>query len=156
MSYSVNLYVNSSNVNVMNKAISLKATTNCEFKAPMSVDRPTIYISATDSYDDVNYIYIPEFKRYYYARCTGGTSQTLTFECVSDPLMSFKGGILSSPAVIARNPWHYDKYVPDNLLPLEARTVRDTFKFHGDYFNGNNNCFVLTTIGHGGQIVPNE
>lgn len=148
MSYTVQLYKNSSNPNALNKSISLQATVTCEFKAPMDRERPTIYISATDAYDGVNYVYIPEFNRYYFANCIGGTSQTLTFECLSDPLMSFKSGILSSPAVIARNPWHYDKYLPDNRLPVESRTVRGTFKFpNASLFDGSKNCYILTTIG---------
>lgn len=148
MSYTVQLYKNSSNPNAMNKSIAHRADVNCEFKAPMDRERPTIYISATDAYDDVNYIYIPEFGRYYFANCIGGTSQTLTYECLSDPLMSFKSGILNSPAVIARNPWHYDKYVPDSKLPVESRTVRSTFKFpNAELFNGDNNSYILSTIG---------
>ena len=148
MSYTVNLYNNSSDVNRLNKTITLRATSTCEFKAPMDVERPIIYISATADYDDVNYVQIPEFGRYYFAKCIGGTSQTLTFECFSDPLMSFKSGILSSPAVIARNPWHYDKYIPDNRLPVESRTVRSTFKFpNASLFDGSKNCYILSVIG---------
>lgn len=152
MSYTVQLYKNSSNPNVLNKSISLQATVTCEFKAPMDRERPTIYISATDAYDGVNYVYIPEFGRYYFANCIGGTSQTLTFECLSDPLMSFKSGILSSPAVIARNPWHYDKYIHDNRLPVESRSYRSTIAFPiTEAFKGKNNCYILTTIGTGGS-----
>lgn len=148
--YTVNLYVNSSDVNRMYKNIALKATVECTFKAPISVDHPTIYIGASDAYDDVNYIYIPEFSRYYFATCTGGTSATLTFDCVSDPIMSFKNGILNSPAVIARNPWHYDKYIHDPKLPVESRNARGTFKFpNSSHFNGSHNCYILTTIGNG-------
>ena len=150
MSYSVQLYKNSSDTNRLNKSISLQATVDCNFKAPIDVENPTIYISATDAYDGVNYVYINEFNRYYYAKCVGGTSQTLTFECISDPLMSFKSGILSSPAVIARNPWHWDKYLPDPKIPIESRTVKSTFKFpNSTFFNGNQNCYILSTIGSG-------
>ena len=150
MSYNVNLYVNTSDVNRINKSITLKATSVCDFKAPIDVENPTIYIGASDGYDDVNYIYISEFNRYYFARCIGGTSQTLTFECVSDPLMSFKSAILASPAVIARNPWHYDKYLPDNRLPVESRVVKSTYKFpNTELFKGDSKCYVITTLGSG-------
>lgn len=150
MSYSVQLYKNSSNPNVLNKSISLQATVTCEFKAPMDRERPTIYISATDAYDGVNYVYIPEFGRYYFANCIGGTSQTLTFECLSDPLMSFKSGILSSPAVIARNPWHYDKYIHDDKLPVESRVIKSVINFpQTGLFSGDHKCYILTTLGSG-------
>ena len=153
MSYSVNLYKNSSDANYFNKAISLQATVSCEFKQPIDVENPTIYINASDDYDGVNYIQIPEFGRYYFAKCIGGTSNTLTFECVSDPLMSFKGAILASPAVISRNPWHYDKYLHDDRLPVEARSYRQSIPFSTNKtaFNGTHNCYVLTTLGTGGS-----
>lgn len=152
MAYAVNLYSNSSAPNHINKNITLVAETSCEFKAPISVTNPTIYISATDAYDGVNYVYIPEFGRYYYATCTGGTSQTLTFECKSDPLMSFQSQIKASKAVIARNPWKYNKYIHDPKLPIEARTVTESYKFPvTDTFKGTNNSYILTTIGSGGS-----
>ena len=71
MSYAVQLYKNSSNPNAMNKSISLQATVECEFKAPMDRERPTIYISATDAYDGVNYVYIAEFDFYNVATYNG-------------------------------------------------------------------------------------
>lgn len=150
MSYTVNLYNNSSDIHRMHKNITSRASVDCEFKAPIDVENPTIYINASADYDDVNYVYIPEFSRYYFAKCTGGTSNTLTFECTSDPLMSFKNGILSSPAVVSRNPWHYDKYLHDNRLPVEQRTYRQTIAFpYKDKFDGTNNCYILITLGTG-------
>ena len=144
------LYKNSSATDHINKKITLRATVSCDFKKPVDVVRPVIYISATNDYDDVNYVYIPEFNRFYYATCTGGTSQTLTYECKSDPLMSFKTGILSSKAVVARNPWLWDKYLPDTKMPIESRTIRSTYKFpNPDIFKGTNNSFILTTLGSG-------
>jgi hypothetical protein len=115
---------------------------------------PTIYVNATDDYVGYNYIYIPEFGRYYYAKCIGGTSQTLTFECKSDPIMSFKAGIKSAPAVIARNPWKYNKYIHDPRLPVESRMVRATYlcpATRRGTFQGNNNTYILATIGSGGS-----
>lgn len=148
MSYTVTLYSNSSNPNVMSKSITALATVTCEFKNTVDVENPEIYISAGSPYERCNYVYIPEFNRYYYAKCKAGIGNTVTIECMSDPLMSFKNAILNSPAVISRNPWHFDLYIPDGKLPIEARTVSATFKFpNADLFKGNNNTFILTTLG---------
>ena len=81
------------------------------------------------AYTACNYIYISQFGRYYYAKPIGGTSQTITLQCQSDPLMSFKTGILNSKAVIARNSWKYDKYLHDSRLPVESRTVTGVYNF---------------------------
>ena len=150
MSYTVNLYTNASDEKEMNKALTLIGTATCDFKNQMDVENPTVYITG-GSHTGVNYMYIPHFGRYYFAKYLGGTSNTSTFECQSDPLMSFKAGILSSPAVIEKNSWHYDKYIPDGDMPVESRTVRSTFKFPNDHFDGSGNCYVLTTIGSGAE-----
>ena len=150
MSYDCYLYINSSNPNVINKSLSGETSCPCDFKNPMDVENPVVYINAEDTYATYNYMYIPAFGRYYFAKCVGGTSHTLTFECTSDPLMSFKTAILNSKAVVARNPWKYDLYVADPNLPLESRTVKATYPFpNSTLFDGKNNCYILTTIGSG-------
>ena len=150
MSYTVSLYANTSNPNVIHKSITKLADVTCDFKKPVDVENPEIYISATDSYDKCNYMYIPEFGRYYFCRAIAGTGQTITFQCVSDPLMSFASAILASPAVIARNPWKYNMYIPDDKMPIEARTMKGSFKFpNSTLFSGSANCYILTTVGPG-------
>ena len=152
MAYNVVLYTISDPPEYINKTLPTGVTVNCDFKAPVDVENPTIYISAGSAYDDYNYCYIAEFGRYYFMKAVGGTGQTITFECKSDPLMSFKDQILACPAVIARNPWHWDMYIPDSRLPVEARTVSAILNFpnaneNSGPFDGTNNCYVLTTLG---------
>lgn len=148
--YTCTLYNNSSDPNVINKAITSLGDFECDFKQSIDVERPTVYVSASAAYDKANYMYIPEFGRFYYCHAIGGTSQTITFECTSDPLMSFSGGILSADALISRNPWRYDLYLPDSDIPVESRTIKGSFKFPiTEPFNGENNCYVLTTLGCG-------
>lgn len=149
MSYSVVLYYNSSNPNKINKSITQIASYDCNFKDDIDVENPVIYLSAGASVDKCNYMYIAEFGRYYYAHAITKRGNAIEISGQSDPLMSFKTAILSSPAVIARNPWHYDLYVPDPKLPIEARTVSNILKFTGDHFKGSNNSYILTTLGSG-------
>ena len=147
MSYTCTLYTNTSNPNVIDKQISSLGDFSCDFKNIIDVETPEVYVAAGAAYDKANYMYIPEFGRYYYAKARAGTGNVITFECVSDPLMSFKTEILSSPAVISRNPWHFDLYLPDPKLPIEARTASGIKKFNENPFSGSNNCYILTTIG---------
>lgn len=150
MSYTCTLYNNTSDPNVINKAISSYGDFECEFKQGIDVEKPTIYVAAGSTYDKANYMYVPEFGRFYFCHAIGGTSQTLTFECLSDPLMSFAGGILAADAVIARNAWRYDLYLPDADIPIETRTVKGTYNFPvTNAFDGLNNVYILTTLGCG-------
>lgn len=149
MAYDVKIYKNSSAPDYFNKSLSGETTVSCEFKSPIDVENPTIYISATNAYDKYNYCYIAEFGRFYFMKAVGGNSQTITFQCTSDPLMSFKSQILACPAVISRNPWHWDLYLPDPEMPVEARTISAVkeFKTNKTAFDGTNNCYVLTCLG---------
>ena len=150
MSYTVTLYKNTSGVNYVNKVLTSFGDVACEFKNMTDVEEPEVYIAASDAYDDVNYLYIPQFGRYYFATPAGGRGSTITYKCKSDPLMSFKLGILTSPVVVARNPWKYDKYIHDDKLPIESRCIRSTFAFPVDWFQkGKHNCYILTTLGGG-------
>lgn len=147
MSYTVKIYINSSGPDYFNKSLSGETSIDCDFKAPVDIENPTIYVAGTDSYDGYNYCYISEFGRYYFMTPVAGTAQTLIFECKSDPLMSFASQIKSCPAVISRNPWHWDLYIQDPKLPVETRTVSAIEKFPNSYFNGTNNCYILTVLG---------
>lgn len=155
--YTVELFYNNSDEHKINKALTVVANNvECNLKAPVDVEKPEITIAATDAYDRVNYARIAKFGRYYYAKAVTKNNQIITYELTSDPLMSFKSGILSSPAVISRNPWVYDKYLPDSKMPIESRTARGLFPFPGTHFSGSNNSYILTTIGGGGNDIPDH
>lgn len=149
MSETVYLYHNASNPHVFDKVLSGATEVTCDFKNPVDVENPVVYINASGDYATYNYMYIPSFGRYYDCKAVGGTSHTVTFECTSDPLMSFKTQIRAAKATIARNPWNYDLYVPDPNLPIESRTLKATFKFPNNHFSGTNNSYILTTLGSG-------
>lgn len=142
-------YNNTSNPHVMSKAIAQIGSFDCNVKEPNDIERPEIYLAHDDSIDHANYCYIADFGRYYYCKALPQLGQTMRFTCESDPLMSFRSGILASPAVISRNPWHFDLYVPDPKLPIEARSAGAVLKFPGTHFSGTNNSYILTTIGSG-------
>lgn len=152
MAYNINLYYNGSDTHDINKALTAVALdVACDFKAPVDIENPEITIAATDAYDRANYAYIAEFGRYYYLKPIVQNNQIITYQGLSDPLMSFKSAILASNAVIKRNPWHFDKYLPDEKMPIEARKACAVLKFPTTTtFDGSNNSYILTTIGSSG------
>ena len=154
MGYPVVFYTNKSGDDYLEKDLTVIATYDCNLKAPVDVENPTIYVAAGASVEKANYCYIAEFGRYYWAKAIAGTASTITFECQSDPLVSFKDDLKQCPAVVARNPWHFDLYLPDNRLPIETRTASAVKKFPNDHFSGDHNCYILTTLGSGVQLTP--
>ena len=148
MGVKVDFYRTGDNPKVFNKTLQLIASqVDCDIKEPTSVDSP--YLFTTGDLAHVNYAYIEHFGRYYWVYPEAGYGMTTRYRLESDPLMSFRAAILASPAVIARNPWHFDLYVPDPKLPTEARTASAVLKFDTTPFDGSNNCYILTTLGCG-------
>ena len=149
MSINVNFYTTGDNPNVMNKTLTLIAeNVPCDIKEPADREKPFLF--TTGDWLGVNYAYIDHFGRYYWVYPETGLGVTTRYRLESDPLMSFRAGILASPAVIARNPWHFDLYVPDPKLPVEARTASAVLEFpNKTIFDGNNNSYILTTLGSG-------
>lgn len=153
MAYEVQLYKNTSGTHHTSKTLISFGTVQCDIKDVTNKERPLITIAATDFYDGVNYIYIPHFGRYYYASVDVGRGQVVTYDCKSDPLMSFRSQILQCPVIVTKNPWKYDMYLPDPDLPVESRTVKSILKFPNNPFNGNFNSYIITTLGPGGDIT---
>ena len=148
MDTTVTFYNNSSNAHTVNKDLTLIATVQVKLKEPIDIERPEILLSGAQGAIKANYVHIPELGRYYYCHSELERGQLVRFVCdLSDPLMSFKAALLASPAVISRNPWKYDKYLPDEKMPIESRNIRSSFEFPQDYFNDLNNCYILTTLG---------
>ena len=145
MSVNVKFYITGDNPNVMHKSLSEIASVDCDIKEPVSKESPEIFVQG--NLIGVNYAYIAEYGRYYWVYPKGEHGIRTRLQLESDPLMSFKADILASPAVIARNPWHFDLYVPDPKLPIEARTASAILEFPNNPFNGTNNCYILTTLG---------
>lgn len=143
------IYTCSSGDNYLDKTLSSGTTVSCDLKRPVDVEHPSFTIAATNGYDTFNYCYIAEFNRYYWMKPIASNNQIITYECESDPLMSFKSQIRACPAVISRNPWHFDLYLPDDKMPIETRHASAIIDFPHNYFNGDNNCYILTTIGGG-------
>ena len=141
----IKLYNTGSDEHEVNKVLTDVGTFQCELKTPVDVENPEITVSGNAL--NANYAYIASMGRYYYLTPITRNNSIVRYQGKSDPLMSFKAAVLTSPAVIARNPWHFDMYLPDRKLPIESRTASAVLKFPNNYFSGSNNCYILTTIG---------
>ena len=62
----VNLYENTSENYRLNKDITLKITESCVLKDDCSVENPVIVLKTGTNISGYNYMYIPDFGRYYY------------------------------------------------------------------------------------------
>ena len=141
----ITLYQTGDDEHTINRHMTTLGTYSCNIKNPQDIENPEIELNAITV--SANYAYIPDFGRYYWLTPMVKNNAITLYKGKSDVLNSFKGGILTSPCVISRNPWHFDLYLPDNKMPIESRKAAGVLPFPNNYFSGNNNCFILTTLG---------
>lgn len=120
----INLYNNKADDRVVDKTdyITLVQTTDADIKGTCNITDPVLILDYAAN--NFNYVYIPDWHRYYRViniTVTAGNKTIIT--CEVDVLMSFKTDILNLKAYIVRNEFDYDLNIPDNLLPLQEKTI---------------------------------
>lgn len=124
--FSIGFCVSSSEEDRLDKTAYLSDFTwmTGSLREESSILAPTITVEYA-GFPNWNYAYIPNFNRYYFI--TDIISVRTNLWRVSfrvDPMMSFKGNIKDTPALIARNEFEYDIRVRDEMVPtLYAKKV---------------------------------
>ena len=69
-----------------------------------------------------NYLWIPQFDRYYFIDDIISVTNTLwRIDCSVDVLMSFKKDILNLDVYASRNEFNYDEFIPDSKVPATCK-----------------------------------
>lgn len=116
------LYNNSSDSRKLSKSITQLATVDCQLKDNCSLLSPRLVInhSALSSYANCNYMYIPDFHRYYYCNVTALAGDMLELSGDVDVLMSYASGIRSIKCTIIRQENLFNPYIVDEFMPSRA------------------------------------
>lgn len=140
------LYQTLDNENVINKELTLKYTINITLKNGLDISNPMIILNDknTMNFNDCNYCYLDEFKRFYFIRSIENMNNhnwRLSLEC--DVLESFKNDILGSFAEYKRNVQNGDY--------LEFSGISDVRKeidiFESDVTLNDMKEIILSTMG---------
>ena len=117
-SIDIYLYENIDVNNSIRKNPTQKAIVSGTFKVPTSIVHPSVQIEYNKL--DFNYVYIPQFNRYYYVDDVIVITNTLIqIECSCDVLMSFKSQLVDTYGVISRNEDDFNPYLNDPRDTLE-------------------------------------
>lgn len=117
------LYKSPGERNIINRRLTtVKDMQTIETTDDINIEEPVLKLDRDDSIIGFDYAYIPKFNRYYFLTDFVVTGATFTITLVSDPLMSFKSAILSSPCIAKRstsniNPEIEDKQVAFKNIP---------------------------------------
>ena len=129
--------------------ISLGSPVNCEVFHECSIMSPTFLLSYNANYVNFNYLYVPDWGRYYFiVDETVAPGGRIYLTCKEDVLMSNKNEILNLNAQIVRNEKVRNKLIVDNRYPAEIMSTLGVFNFPEtpfDLTSGYN--LVMTVVG---------
>lgn len=139
----VSFYSNKSDNRYINKSITLiHSNIGCELKDDTNLLTPTLILTNLSNLDNINYVYIPDFNRYYYVTDIEFAQQRIYISLKCDVLMSFKNDILKCRCIIERQENNVNRYLIDNEQQAFAYTRIQTKEFP----NGFNGYSCLITI----------
>ena len=128
----INFYVNTSENYVVSKNITMKASMNCVLKDDTSVENPIILVRSGNNISDYNYMYIPDFHRYYYIEEVVSVNNGLwELHGHVDVLQTYGNYIRSETATCKRQEVLYNKYLDDPEFKTSNNSEIVTKKFTG-------------------------
>ena len=145
----IRLYNNSSDQRVLRKSISQVGTDmTVRLLDECTVENPSFKMAYDPKYLTANYIYVPEWDKYYYITSRNILNAAeIYIECHIDVLMSFKNAILKSKIIAERSSSFTNEYIPDDLC-RDRGTVQQIFRRCSTTpFTHETNCYVLHIAG---------
>ena len=143
-------YKTSSDRRKLNKALTvILDSSNIYLKdSPSSITDPFMKISKFEHYDEINYMYIEEFGRYYFVddiRPLFGKELEITGHV--DVLMSNKNAILGLNAIVNRSSNVSNPYLVDGDLTMTNTRTQKILNFPANNKFDSNLTYVLTVAG---------
>ena len=147
----IKLCSSASEVVAINKDISIIDDVSATIKGALSVENPVLILQyKSDIQSNVNYVYIPEYNRYYFVtdiiNLTGGRYE---LHCKVDVLMSFKDYILNLSCIVDKQSSkdNANMYLDDGSFVVQSKEFVDTINFPRGF--NDNGEFILITAGGG-------
>lgn len=143
----IELYYNRSDYRYINKDVEFGEVINGTLKDATSIMSPVV-ITDSDAILRYNYVYIPEFRRYY--EVTEVTSVRTGLWEVSmkcDVLMSFRGDIMRTQVIIDKQSQYSnsDLYIDDGTYIAENKMFTSVLNFPAGFLDNPN--IILITAG---------
>lgn len=145
----VTLYNNSSDPRYLNKDITELKTVQCKLLEPTDHLEPSLTLEKDSYVLQANYMYIPDFGRYYYIiDIIYETNNRIRVNTMVDVLMSYKDQLKNSSFIITRSSMKevYNLYLNDPRMGSQQnkqiqQKIIETNEFIS---NPQQSCYVLT------------
>ena len=149
--FAVNLMNNQEELNKISKNPSIVMTLNGTLREETDIVNPAINIEYDGTLTNVNYMYIPEFHRYYFiTKIESVRTKLWRVYGHCDVLKTYAQAILNTPCVVARNENRYNLYLNDSYFKVYSNPRFEVINFPNK-FSGFS--YVLTM--KGAQYITN-
>lgn len=146
--------VSSDPINKIKKSFTQSLTLTGYLREASSVIDPEITIEADITVlSGFNYMYIPDFKRYYFiTNITSVTTKLCNISAHVDVLKTYADSILANEAIIDRAEMAWNLYLNDPQFQVYQNPIVQQKKLPKG-FNNNTYYLVLAVNGNGGSIT---
>lgn len=142
----IKIYHNYSDNHHVDKSIEELDTLEGTLRDSCSVLDPNIAIEWPGNLSQVNYIYIPEFGRYYFITDVISIRKNLwSLSCHVDVLMTYRDSIRKCYGIVARQEKLYNLYLNDDEFLVDSPRMFTNIEFPRKLSPADN--FVLTLAG---------
>lgn len=145
MSLTVKLCNNSSPREKIGKTLSAGTLFDCLLKEGTSIYNPTIILKSSVDVYNYNYMYIPEFDRFYFMVDIVSNNNLWEVTGHVDVLETFKAGILANNAVLKRQQHKYNLYLDDPDFQTYNYEIIKCIKFEASEDLSKTLQFILVT-----------
>lgn len=156
MAFTIELIKNSSPANYVNKSLTTLANLSGTLKEECSVENPVILLELddTDFLSSLNYVYIFEFRRYYFVKDVRLIRNNLWAVTLHvDVLMSWRNKLKSNKGVVKRQAEKWNLYLDDGTFKAYQDPLIKTIDFPNS-FSGSH--FMLAVAGASDDINIGE
>lgn len=139
MAFSITLMNNQQELNKITKSPASVMTLNGTLREQTDLVDPQINVEYEGTLTNVNYMYIPEFHRYYFITKIESVRTNLwRIYAHCDVLKTYAEGILGTEAVISRSESSYNLFLSDSAFKVYSnprlQVINFPNKFSGDEY----------------------
>lgn len=140
------LYLNSSDERVLNKNLTEKLTlSNFKYKDDTNIIKPSIIVAYDSRIFESNYVYLSDFKRYYYITNKTVSQQRVIIDLEIDVRKTYENYLLNCDVIVSRQENKYNTYLSDDKFRAYGYSNQYAHAFSSPFTK--NLEFVLTVQG---------
>lgn len=120
----VNFYNAKIKKNELDKTLGTATVKSCELKNGSSIEDPVLYMTHDADLFAMNYVYIPDFGRYYFISGREIAEHTEYITCHVDVLKTYANDIKNSNGIATRSQYYNRNLADKMIIPLESEKIR--------------------------------